>query len=167
MTTANGPFMRMNKAACLFALCLATPLAGCQTLGAEGAVALAPSVAADPGAEPIRLGKEQFRAGNFGLAEATFRIAVERVPNNAEAWLGLAAAHDRLARFDLADREYAQVEKLSGPSLALTNNRGYSMLLRGNLVAARKYLTEAATMAPDDEDVKINLIALRKAAGRR
>jgi len=58
----------------------------------------------DPNDE-LSLGKKQYRANNFGLAEKHFRLAVEKHPRDAEAWLGLAASYDRLRRFDLADPE--------------------------------------------------------------
>ena len=56
--------------------------------------------------DDLSLGKKQFRADNYGLAEQHFRKAVETHPKDAEAWLGLAAANDRLRRFDFADRAY-------------------------------------------------------------
>ena len=59
----------------------------------------------DPNDE-LNLGKKHYRANNFGLAEKHFRLAVEKHPRDAEAWLGLAASYDRLRRFDLADRAY-------------------------------------------------------------
>ena len=37
----------------------------------------------------LSLGKKQYRANNFGLAEKYFRHAVELHPRDAEAWLGL------------------------------------------------------------------------------
>ena len=46
--------------------------------------------------------------GNYGLAEENYRKAVELGPRDLDAWLGLAASYDRLKRFDLADRAYAQ-----------------------------------------------------------
>lgn len=159
----------MKRLACLFLLILALPVAGCQALGPQAAVSLAPTVVpvdAVPCAAELLAGKDQFRAGNYGLAEDHFRRAVELAPRNAEAWLGLAASHDQLRRFDLADREYAQVEKIAGPSVALYNNRGYSQLLRGNLAAARRELMAARALSPGDEPINVNLAALRAAGGR-
>jgi len=45
----------------------------------------------DPNDE-LNLGKKHYRANNFGLAEKHFRLAVEKHPRDAEAWLGLAAS---------------------------------------------------------------------------
>ena len=159
----------MNCFARMSLLLFALPMAGCQALGPGGALSLAPaaiSVDAVPGGPELLAAKDQFRAGNFGLAEEQYRRAVELAPRNAEAWLGLAATHDQLRRFDLADREYAQVEKLAGPSVALHNNRGYSQLLRGNLPSARRELQAARSLEPDNESIRINLLALKAAGGR-
>ncbi len=68
---------------------------------------------ADPN-DDLSLGKKQYRANNFGLAERYFRRAVETHPRDAEGWLGLAASYDRLRRFDLADRAYAQTISIVG-----------------------------------------------------
>ena len=59
-------------------------------------------------ADELEAGKKHYREQNFGLAERYFRRAVEAAPQNAEAWMGLAASYDKLRRFDLADRAYAQ-----------------------------------------------------------
>ena len=42
--------------------------------------------------DDLTLGKEHFRARHYGLAEMHFRRAVESRKDDAEAWLGLAAA---------------------------------------------------------------------------
>jgi hypothetical protein len=44
--------------------------------------------------DDLSLGKKQYRANNFGLAEKHFRRAVELHPRDSEAWLGLAASYD-------------------------------------------------------------------------
>ena len=72
----------------------------------------------DPNDE-LNLGKKHYRANNFGLAEKHFRLAVEKHPRDAEAWLGLAASYDRLRRFDLADRAYAQAVGILGPTVEI------------------------------------------------
>ena len=77
---------------------------------------------------------------NFGLAEKHFRRAVELHPRDAEAWVGLAASYDRLKRFDLADRAYAQAAGIIGDTPELLNNKGFSYILRGDYVRARRTL---------------------------
>jgi len=89
-----------------------------------------PPGAAEPGLygsdpnDALNLGKKQYRANNFGLAEKYFRHAVELHPRDAEAWLGLAASYDRLRRFDLADRAYGQAIRIVGPTAEILNNQG-------------------------------------------
>ena len=100
--------------------------------------------AAEPGLygsdpnDALSLGKKQYRANNFGLAEKYFRHAAEMHPRDAEAWLGLAASYDRLRRFDLADRAYAQAIGILGPNTEILNNQGYSYMLRGDYKRARE-----------------------------
>ena len=108
-------------------------------------------------ADPVSSGKAHFRSGDFGLAEASFRRAIEDVPTDAEAWLGLAAAQDQLGRFDLADKSYAHLERLVGTTPTFLNNRGYSYLLRGDVQRARRDLDRAAALAPDNPAIKANL----------
>jgi tetratricopeptide (TPR) repeat protein len=115
----------------------------------------------DP-SDDLNLGKKQYRAGNFGLAERYFRRAVESHPRDAEAWVGLAAAYDRLRRFDLADRAYEQAVAIIGPTPELLNNRGYSYMLRGDYPHARTTLLAAAAKDPKNPYIKNNLELLDK-----
>ena len=111
--------------------------------------------------DDLSLGKRHFRDGNFGLAERYFRRAAEKAPGNAdrdaEAWLGLAATYDRLRRFDLADRGYAQVLKILGPTPEVLNNLGYSYLLRGDYRRARIKLVAARDRDPSNPYILNNL----------
>jgi Flp pilus assembly protein TadD len=115
----------------------------------------------DP-SDDLSLGKKQYRAGNFGVAEQYFRRAVEAHPRDAEAWVGLAAAYDRLRRFDLADRAYDQAVGIIGPTPEVLNNRGYSYMLRGDYPRARTTLLAAATKDPRNPYIKNNLELLDK-----
>jgi Flp pilus assembly protein TadD len=135
------------------------------TTGSVGAEAAATADAGLLGSDPsddLNLGKKQYRAGNFGLAERYFRRAVETHPRDAEAWVGLAAAYDRLRRFDLADRAYEQVTSIIGPTAEVLNNRGYSYMLRGDYPHARTTLLAAAAKDPKNPYIKNNLELLDK-----
>ncbi len=114
--------------------------------------------------DDLNLGKKQYRAQNFGLAEKYFRRAVERHPRDAEAWLGLAASYDRLRRFDLADRAYAQAIGILGPTTEILNNQGYSYMLRGDYVRAREKLNAALRQDPRNKFVANNLQLLENSA---
>jgi Flp pilus assembly protein TadD len=110
-----------------------------------------------PSDEPLKLGLEYFKQGSYGLAQRYFRDAVEKSPEDAEAWVGLAASYDRLRRFDLADQAYAQAIKLTGETVQILNDRGYSYLLRGDLGKARVKFMKAYQLDPTNPTVINNL----------
>ena len=107
--------------------------------------------------DELALGKKDYRANNFGLAEGHFRKAVELHPRDAEAWLGLAASYDRLRRFDLADRAYGEASKIVGETVEILNNEGYSYMLRGDFKRARAKLIAADRKDPGNKYVANNL----------
>lgn len=119
----------------------------------------------DPNDE-LSLGKKSFRGNDYGLAEKHFRRAVELHPRDAEAWLGLAASYDRLRRFDLADRAYAQAIGIVGPTVAILNNQGYSYMLRGDYKRARAALMVAQRKDPTNKYVQNNIRLLEESYHR-
>jgi len=133
---------------------------------------LAPSdepggLAGEGSKDELTLGKTQFRANNFGLAEQHFRKAVEAGPRDLEAWVGLAASYDRLRRFDLADRAYDQALRIAGRTPEVLNNLGYSYLLRGDIKRARKTFIEAQAKDPKNPYIKANLDLLEESVHSR
>lgn len=114
--------------------------------------------------DDLGTGKKFYRAGNYGMAEKNFRRAVELHPRDAEAWLCLAASYDRLRRFDLADRAYAQAIGLVGPTVEILNNQGYSYMLRGDYSSARSKLAAAQRKDPGNRFVQNNLQLLAASA---
>jgi Tfp pilus assembly protein PilF len=116
-----------------------------------------PGLLGDDPHDDLTLGKKYFRSNNFGLAEKSFRNAVEKHPRDAEAWVGLAASYDRLRRFDLADRAYAEAIRLVGPTAELLNDEGFSFMLRGDYARAHKLLEQARKKDPDNPYVQANL----------
>jgi Flp pilus assembly protein TadD len=118
-----------------------------------------------PSDEPLKLGLEYFKKGSYGLAQRYFRDAVEKAPEDAEAWVGLAASYDRLRRFDLADQAYATAIKLTGETVQILNDRGYSYLLRGDLGKARAKFLKAYQLDPTNPTV-INNIQLLNSSYR-
>jgi len=113
-----------------------------------------------PSDEPYKLGVEHFNRGYYGLSERYFRDAVEKAPKDASAWIGLAASYDRLLRFDLADRAYAQAIRLKGETVQILNNQGYSYMLRGNLDRARRKFLKAASLEPGNPTIRNNVLLL-------
>ncbi len=116
-----------------------------------------PGLVGDDPNDDVQLGKKYFRSNNFGLAEASFRSAAVKHPNDAEAWIGLAASYDRLRRFDLADRAYAQALRLVGPTVEVLNDEGFSYMLRGDYERAHKLLEQAQAKDPANPYVEANL----------
>ena len=172
--------MRIGIARTLLVAAAGLWLAGCSAgkfsnpleAKTDGADAFAAAPATDSsgaeaglyGSDPndaLNLGKKQYRANNFGLAEKYFRHAVELHPRDAEAWLGLAASYDRLRRFDLADRAYGQAIRIVGPTAEILNNQGYSYMLRGDYKRAREKLGEARRGDPGNKYVLNNIQLLQ------
>ena len=137
-------------------------VSGCQTsnLDHTNTRAIAPSK--DISESDLKAGKVQFLDANYGLAEKHFRKAVELRADNAEAWMGLAAAYDQLGRFDFADRAYEQLLNVAGRKPQIVNNMGYSQLLRGDKKKAAKLLKEAKTALGNDPVVAANMALLKK-----
>ena len=138
-------------------------LAGCGSMrGSNGSLSTHGGDPLAVQADDLTLGKKNFRAGNYGLAERHYRRAVERSPESAESWLGLAASYDQIGRFDLADRAYESALKLAGPAPAILNNQGYSHILRGDYAKARKLLRRAQNADPENAHIRGNLELLRR-----
>lgn len=110
-----------------------------------------------PSDHPLRLGQEYFNRGIYGVAQQYFQAAVEKAPRDADAWIGLAGSYDRVGRFDLADRAYREAIKLQGETTQILNNYGYSLMLRGNLDAAREKFKQAFQRDPDNTTVQNNM----------
>jgi Flp pilus assembly protein TadD len=151
---------------CLVVASIATGLAACETVsGASTAQDVAATSTASPALElayipsnePFRLGLQHFSRGNYGLAERYFRDVVEKDPNNADAWIGLAGSYDNIRRFDLADRAYRMAIRLSGETPQILNNMGYSYILRGQYAVARKYIMNAYAREPADPTIIANV----------
>lgn len=105
--------------------------------------------------------KAQFREGNYGRSFRLFKSAIDRVGNDPEALLGYAASADMLARFDEADEAYRALQPVIGTRIEFLNNYGYSMLLRGDLVSARRYFLRAYEIDPSNAIAANNLEMLR------
>jgi Flp pilus assembly protein TadD len=118
-----------------------------------------------PSDQPLRMGIEHFARGDYGLSQQYFRDAVQQAPKDASAWIGLAASYDHLGRFDLADQAYGEARRLAGETTEYLNNRGYSYLLRGNLIAARREFMKAYAREPNNP-VIINNIRLLNGSRR-
>lgn len=158
-----GQGMRHSNFSALAAMAAVLMMSGCSTSNVDTTKTTAiPPAAKAIDTSDLAEGKAQFRDANYGLAEQHFRKAVELKADNAEAWMGLAAAYDELGRFDFADRAYSQLLKVAGRKPQIVNNMGYSQLLRGNKKKARALLLEAKAGMANSAVVDANLALLSK-----
>lgn len=111
--------------------------------------------------DPLVAAKMQFREGNFGKSYTLYNKALNVTPNDPTAWLGFAASSDMLRRWDKSDRAYAKLQPVIGNRVEFHNNYGYSLLLRGNLQAARKHFLRAYEIDPSNDIAANNLELLR------
>lgn len=154
---------------CLAGALIVTGLAGCnyEEVGVAGLgspptpnVQIPTEIKYYPSDEPLKLGLEHFDRGNFGLAERYCRDAVEKAWQDPTAWICLAGSYDRLGRFDLADKSYRAAINLSGETVSILNNQGYSYMLRGDYVRARAKFLKAYQKDPDNPVILNNLALL-------
>lgn len=107
--------------------------------------------------------RAHFRNNDFGYSAAYYKKLVELDPNDPEGYVGLSASYDRLSRFELADRVYAAMYKITGGTAQYYNNLGYSHMLRGNLKKALVNFQKAEKLAPDSVVVANNIMLLSDA----
>jgi Flp pilus assembly protein TadD len=167
VSSPDNPFAKLTKS-------ISEPPALPADSEATGSVKKAEAVGGAPPLKPELLGvdpnddlsiaKKYFRQGSYGLAERHFRKAVELHPRDAESWIGLAASYDRLKRFDLADRAYAEAVKIIGPTPEVMNNQGFSYMLRGDYRRARSMLIAAQAKDPKNPFIANNLRLLDESA---
>jgi Flp pilus assembly protein TadD len=144
---------------------LGAVLAGCQPFLADqevsselaGPISSESSFGAAPETVWLEKAKQNYRDGNYGLAERFFRQAIEERHSNVEAWLGLAASYDRLKRFDNAEKAYDAVVKLVGYTPTVLNNLAYHQMLKGELTKARRSLEAASAADPGNPFIKNNM----------
>lgn len=166
MTRALGILVLMLLSGCASFERLASPHLG-PAAAAEARLAagtLPDAVPPVPEDGALGVAQEHFRAGNFGHAARYFEQAVAVSPASAEAWLGLAAAYDRLRRFDLADEAYVEAAARAGATAAYHNNVGFSYLLRGRPDRARQSFRQALAVEPQNVTV-LNNLELARSAG--
>jgi tetratricopeptide (TPR) repeat protein len=115
------------------------------------------------------LGKKQFADGLYGMALKNFRVAMVQEPKSLDRLNAVAATYDKLGRFDLAERYYAQALGVDPNSVQTLNNIGYSFLMQEDYVSARYYLNQADKVARAEDDysgvVGANLASLDIAEG--
>lgn len=111
--------------------------------------------------DPLVKAKVQFDEQNYGRSYTLFDKALDVTPNDPAALIGYAASADMLGRFDKADTAYRKLRPIMGNTVIYNNNYGYSLLLRGNLPAARQHFLIAYELDPSNEFAANNLELLR------
>lgn len=151
--------------AVLLASCSETDLANFSSFG-DSAASVSDTSRADYYTDDqlIISGKVQFREGNYGKSYSLFKQAINENPKDPAAWLGYAAASDMLRRFDQSKKAYSRLQPVIGNRIEFHNNLGYSYLLQGDLVAARRSFLKAYDLDPSNEVTANNLELLRNSA---
>lgn len=172
----QSSYVRFLKHGLFAVAILGGPLAGCTTANFLGAGSFGgnPAQVADisnkgyTSAEVALVdARTHFRNSDFGYSAALYKKVAELSPQDPEGYIGLGASYDRLGRFDLSDRVYASLHKLTGGTAQYYNNVGYSYMLRGNLVAALKNFKKAEKLDPGNIVVANNIQLLADAAAIR
>lgn len=88
-------------------------------------------------------------ARNYGQAIALLQLAREGKANDARVLTAMAVVYDKLGRFDLSDRYYAQAEKADPGSRIVAIDEKYSMILRGAAKAEETGVTLALQPTAD------------------
>ncbi|MGV8833128.1 MAG: tetratricopeptide repeat protein [Devosia sp.] len=108
--------------------------------------------------------RSHFRNNDFGYSAALYKRLVELSPNDPQGYVGLSASYDRLGRFDLSDRVYASLYRISGGTAQYYNNVGYSYMLRGNVSAALASFRKASALDPNNVVIANNVQMLANSA---
>lgn len=117
--------------------------------------------------QALREARAHFRNNDFGHSATLYKRFVELSPKDPQGYVGLSASYDRLRRFDLSDRVYETLFKLSGGTAQYFNNVGYSYMLRGNLSAALGNFRKARAIDPDNVVISNNIQIIANATANR
>mgnify|MGYP003633587203 CR=1 FL=1 len=161
--------MRQAALPALFVAFASVGVAACSTLGARTDVRPISSSTEMLGSVDLegalQKGREQMRAGRYGLALTQFRNAAVLDPSSAAAQNGLAVAYTAIGRQDLAQRYFARAIELAPQNLAYRRNYARLNDMLGQ--DAKTRLAEAKAPAPRlvtaivDTPVQGAVIALR------
>lgn len=111
--------------------------------------------------DPIIAGQALFRDEVYGRAYEKFKLALDENPEDPTALYGFAAAADMLGRFDQSNQAYRKLQPIIGHRIEYYNNRGYSLLLQGDLIGARRHFLRAYEIDPSNARAANNLELLR------
>ena len=152
----------------IISMTLVLGLAACDGSGAFSSFSNGASAARDTSNreyynsdDPLVAGRVLFQDEIYGRAYNRFKRALDHDPEDPAALLGFAASADMLGRFDQSNPAYAKLQKIIGHRIEYQNNRGYSLLLQGDLIGARQHFIRAYEIDPSNERAANNLELLR------
>jgi Tfp pilus assembly protein PilF len=113
--------------------------------------------------EPVRaralqgLGLANLRLGDRDAALAALEAATAADAKLWRAWVGLAKLHDTRGEWDLAAQAYERALATAPDRGLVLNNRGVSLMARGDPAQAAKQFEQALQVRPDLPAAKANL----------
>lgn len=136
----------MKKASIAATILIAIGLTSCSS-GEDVAIRTVGSPLA-PGQQPVAVrvaeGHAQMALGNVGLAIEAYRKALRSDPGDVEAMLGIAAAYDRMGRFDLSRRHYEMALAIKPKQSETYDQLAASLQMQGRADEAARVQTEIA-----------------------
>lgn len=164
----NYRWAGLARAGILAAALATLPLGGCTTLsssfGGQQQIADLPKGVSYTSDQALLEARAHFRNNDFGYSAALYKKVVELTPQDPQGYVGLSASYDQLSRFDLSDRVYAALYRISGGTAQYYNNVGYSYLLRGNVTSALKSFRQALALDPKNVVIANNIQMLNNTA---
>lgn len=101
-----------------------------------------------PGAQPVSVrvaeGYSQMSLGNVGLALESYRKALRDDPGSVDAMRGMAAAYDKMGRFDLSRRYYEMALAVQPKERDIYDQLAASLQMQGRADEAARVKTEIA-----------------------
>ncbi|MGE5502485.1 MAG: LytR C-terminal domain-containing protein [Ignavibacteriales bacterium] len=115
-----------------------------------------PSAVAQEGAadRAYRAAVAAIDARDYGLALDRLQLARQEAPNDVRVLNAMAVIYDKLGRFDLSTRFYAEAEQAAPGSPIVEANLAYSKTLQGQYQAMRSSPVVEAAVTPRSADLK-------------
>lgn len=104
--------------------------------------------------------------GEEAAARADLTKAVEADPSLWRAWNALGLINDRIRNWAQADQCYQKAAQANPGAAEILNNRGYSLVQRGDYAAAVPLLNQALRLDPTLEAARNNLTLASALQGR-
>jgi tetratricopeptide (TPR) repeat protein len=97
-----------------------------------------------------------FEKGQYKEAIAALTLAIKINPKDVKAWRNRAITYEKTEKFDLAVKDYLEVAKYD-PSGETLGAIGFDYLVLEKYDESRKYLQQAITLLPTNNNFRYNL----------